>query len=222
MWLRSDLPAVYPLQLKTPAGADYFLTLMREEDSTAVLAAYVRGGDFFKVLVPPGRYHLRLASGRGWLGEAQLFGAETQGFVLPGVLEFAVLGGSIKGGHMVSLTRDGPQGGWRAAVEGQYVCQIIGLDPPRAEPKQDRGNFDIAGFYLRGGSEARLGLHWRWRQRGMAGAAPPLLRLPLQDQSLLEIPAPLDWLGLPPVVQPRAPIQQRHRQDYRVRSVVCG
>lgn len=222
MWQRSGLPAVFPLQLKTPEGADYFLTLTREAGGEAVLAAYVRGGDFFRVLVPPGRYRLRLASGRDWQGEAQLFGAGTQDFVLPGVLEFAVQGGGIKAGHTVSLTRDGPQGGWQAAVVGQYICQVAGLDQRRAEPQRDTGNFDSAGFRLRGGSGARQGLHWRWRPGALTGAAPPVQRPPLQDQSLLDIPEPLDWLGLPPAAQAGAPAQLRRRPGYRVRSLVCG
>jgi hypothetical protein len=63
LWNRSGLPATIPLQIKTNAGVDYFLTLRDVERDRVVLAAYVWGGEFFQVLVPPGRFELVFASG---------------------------------------------------------------------------------------------------------------------------------------------------------------
>ena len=90
LWSRTGLPAVFPPQVKTPEGADYYLVLTGEDSGEEALAAYIRGGAFFRVLVPPGRYRLHFASGRDWQGETRLFRAATRHFELPQVLEFAL------------------------------------------------------------------------------------------------------------------------------------
>ena len=59
IWNRSGLPAVFPLQVKTLSGRDFVLTLVDEDTRLEALAAYIVGGAFFKVLVPPGTYTLR-------------------------------------------------------------------------------------------------------------------------------------------------------------------
>ena len=93
MWNRTGLPAVFPLQIKTPAGQDYFLTLIDNETGEDALAAYITGGAFFKVLVPPGIFRLSFATGDTWEGEEGLFGpgAETQLFKLRGPLIFKII-----------------------------------------------------------------------------------------------------------------------------------
>ncbi len=62
MWNRSGLPAIFPLQVKTSAGNNYFLTLIDAETGKKTLAAFIIGGEFFKVLVPPGTFVVRFSS----------------------------------------------------------------------------------------------------------------------------------------------------------------
>lgn len=131
LWLRSDLPAVFPLQIKTGPGRDHVVTLIDTANGREALAAYVRGGQFFRVLVPPGRFRLRLASGEVWYGPAALFGGEgrTQHRDLPQELTFAVRGLRVKAGHLIDLT------GWTEAETGeiglrpQRICQVLRLLP---------------------------------------------------------------------------------------------
>lgn len=106
MWNRSGLPAVFPLQVKTPLGGNYYLTLMDGVTGDVVLAAFVRGGEFFKVLVPRGTYHLRFATGDDWQGEGALFGPgpATQIIDHPTPLTFAIKGYGTKTGHVVTIT----------------------------------------------------------------------------------------------------------------------
>src|SRR6056297_186762 len=69
MWNRTGLPAVFPLQVKTPPGQDYVLTLIDADTGADALAAYIEGGAFFKVLVPPGTFRLKFAAGDVWHGQ---------------------------------------------------------------------------------------------------------------------------------------------------------
>ena len=103
LWLRSDLPAVFPLQVKTAPGRAYHLTLLEHETGQATLAAFIRGGDFFRVLVPPGRYAIRVAHGNGWQNETSLFGSETTVTLLEGPFRFEVEGLGRKSGHLIDL-----------------------------------------------------------------------------------------------------------------------
>ncbi|MGR3760110.1 hypothetical protein ACUXV3_08240 [Roseobacteraceae bacterium NS-SX3] len=93
MWNRTGLPAVFPLLVKSPEGQDYVLTLLDAQTGEEALAAYVKGGAFFRVLVPPGRYRLRFAPQDGG-GAAEL----------PEPLTFRIQGYARKGGHIVDLT----------------------------------------------------------------------------------------------------------------------
>ena len=74
LWNRTGLPATIPLQIKTTEDADYLLRLREYETGDMALAAYIRGGEFFRVLVPPGFYELVFTSGTDWLGGAEQFG----------------------------------------------------------------------------------------------------------------------------------------------------
>lgn len=127
IWNRSGLPAVFPLQLKTPAGQDYFLTLVDEGSKKEALAAYIIGGAFFKVLVPPGTYTLRFSFGDVWQDEEHLFGSglTTGEFELEQPLTFKIYGAGIKAGHLVDITeiRRGQLG--QAKVKGQFICQVL-------------------------------------------------------------------------------------------------
>jgi len=119
MWNRSGLPAIFPLQVKTHPGKDYFLTLIDAETGKDTLAAFVYGGAFFKVLVPPGTFVVRFAVGDIWQGETNLFGpgAMTTVVELEKPLTFKVVGYGRKAGHLVDLTGNAP---------GQHVMAKIG------------------------------------------------------------------------------------------------
>ncbi|WP_411352575.1 hypothetical protein PNH50_06330 [Leisingera aquaemixtae] len=219
MWNRTGLPAVFPLQVKTPAGADYYLTLSDAETGAAALAAYIEGGAFFKVLVPPGRYVLRFASGERWQGEDRLFGpgAQTQRFELPQVLEFAIRGAGIKAGHAVTLFRQQPGGGLEAAVAAQHICQIASVEGAEPQPVPASAH---RLFRLGGDARSRGILHLQWRlQLGGPQAGTPLEQW---QRSLFLLGNPL----LPPRAsgldgRDRPPPPARFR-SYSVRSLFCG
>ena len=127
LWNRSGLPLTFPLQVKSSPGRDFYLLLLDAESGRAVLAAYVRGGGFFRVLVPPGDYRLHLATGREWQGEAALFGPGTEVFALAPTLRFEVTGPGRKAGHLVDLT--GLAEGAAAQVSDRALCSGYRLDP---------------------------------------------------------------------------------------------
>ncbi|QIE45065.1 hypothetical protein G5B38_05695 [Pseudohalocynthiibacter aestuariivivens] len=132
MWNRTGLPAVFPLQVKTPAGQDYFLTLVDDETGKDALAAYIEGGDFFKVLVPPGVFRLRFAAGDVWQGEENLFGpdARTRIFELNKPLTFRVRGLGTKMGHVVNILELEAGQAVQAAVKDQNICQSLRVEYP--------------------------------------------------------------------------------------------
>lgn len=127
LWRNSSLPAVFPLQVRTAAGQDYYLTLIHAETGQAVLAAYITGGDFFRVLVPPGRYALHLASGARWQDDERLFGAQTRHFRIDPPLRFRTRGIGTKAGHLVDL-RALNEPTAMASVSPLDICQRYGAD----------------------------------------------------------------------------------------------
>lgn len=134
MWNRSGLPATLPLLIKTNAGADFFLNLRDVARDKVVLAAYVRGGEFFQVLVPPGRFELVFASGEVWHGEARLFGVHTHLFKLDQPLRFRATM-SQRRGHMIDLTQAGG-----TTISDLAKCQRLALDPESLRNR--KGQFD--------------------------------------------------------------------------------
>ncbi|MEI4233066.1 hypothetical protein [Roseovarius sp. D22-M7] len=125
MWNRTGLPAVFPLQVKTSPGPDYMLTLIDAETGTDALAAYIEGGAFFKVLVPPGTFRLQFATGAVWHGEEDLFGPgeNTRVFELRAPLTFETRGVGVKAGHVVDLTSRAPGRLAGVTVRDQLICQ---------------------------------------------------------------------------------------------------
>lgn len=216
MWNRTGLPAVFPLQVKSPAGADYYLVLSGSGGDA--LAAYFRGGAFFKVLVPPGRFKLRFASGRDWKDEERLFGPDTVVFELPQVLEFAVRGAGLKAGHLVTLTRESLSGGLRAEVKGQFVCQIAsleGAEPSRIQAEPPRR------FILGGNMHTRAVLHLRWRL-GLTGVEPGTPDA-LWQRSLFVLGNPGLPRHMPQFLSPPQLTRfQSGFRSYSVRSLYCG
>lgn len=133
-WNRSGLPAVFPLQIVSPAGRDYHVLLSDAETGDDALAAYFRGGTFFRILVPPGNLNLEIAHGTEWLDDEGKFapGALT-GRVSVGPLDFRVAGAARKEGHLIRLEPAGSDTQIAATVRGFAFCQTFGsgdMAPP--------------------------------------------------------------------------------------------
>lgn len=108
MWNRSALPATFPLVVKTPPGRDYVLFVTAPEAGEAAMAGYIRGGEFFRLLLPPGEWRLRFAFGEDWQGETDLFGPATGWTGMQQALDFRVLGVNRRRAYVVTLAeRDG-------------------------------------------------------------------------------------------------------------------
>ena len=123
LWNRSGLPATLPLQVHSPAGLDHVVMLSHPDETAAKVAGYVRGGAFFRILVPPGDWQTSFASGREWQGEQALFGPDTQRFTLPDPLHFGAADGARLEGHVLRLeTRDGDTR--VASVGPQTICRV--------------------------------------------------------------------------------------------------
>ncbi len=134
MWNRTGLPAVFPLQVRSAFGMNYFLTLYDAETGAPALAAYFEGGRFFRVLVPPGRFRLRLAAGQVWQGEDALFGAgaRTRFIDIPQPLTFAVTGFDRKSGHTLDLRRVMGRDAMLVPIAPLGTCQAVRLVADRA------------------------------------------------------------------------------------------
>lgn len=126
MWNRSGLPLVFPLNVKSLPGRDYYMVLSHAETGEPVLAAFVRGGEFFRVLAPPSQYDVSFAAGADWQGEEELFGpSETETFALKESLIFAVVDDSTKGGHSIDLRDMGTDGTSEITVASTFICQGV-------------------------------------------------------------------------------------------------
>lgn len=126
MWVNSDLPRSFPLQIRTAPGRDAYLVLRDAATDDAVLGAYVEDERFFRVLVPPGRFMLDIAFGTTWQSAASLFGPSTEIYAHPEALEFGNIGGGRKSGHQIDL-RDAATG-IEARVDEIALCQRYALD----------------------------------------------------------------------------------------------
>ncbi len=117
MWKRTPLPATLPLQVQTPAGFDHVIFLRPQEGDAPIMAGFIHGGDFFRLLVPPGDWRIRIASGVEWQGEDTLFGPATTWAELPAPLHFGA-GKSRLHGHTLTL-EDGV-----ITVAPQTICRL--------------------------------------------------------------------------------------------------
>lgn len=127
MWNRTGLPAVFPLQVKTVVGQNYVLLLSDPVSRADVLAAYITGGEFFRVLVPPGTFRIRFASGITWRGEDAMFGrhGQTKVIELPESLTFEVKGLNKKAGHLIDLTTIADGDVTQAPRKDLFICQYF-------------------------------------------------------------------------------------------------
>jgi len=127
MWNKTGLPGVFPLLVKTNLGQNYVLLLSEPDTGEDAFAAFIVGGRFFKVLVPPGTYRVRFATGISWQGEDAMFGqqGETKIMEMPELLTFEVQGFGNKAGHMIDLT-DSDSGEMASLrIEPELICQRI-------------------------------------------------------------------------------------------------
>lgn len=124
LWNRSGLPATFPLQVKTLPGKDYVVFLVDPETDAPAMAGYIRGGQFFRLLVPPGTYLLRFAYGRDWQGQTDLFGPDTRWTQIDKPLDFRIIGTSRRSGFLVTLIEEN---GRMKIVDAapQDWCQIL-------------------------------------------------------------------------------------------------
>lgn len=140
MWNRSGLPATLPLVVRTAAGRDHvvFLGDARGRD---IMAGYIRGGDVFRLLVPPGTWRVRFAHGSRWQDEETLFGPATEWTRIDRPLAFGA-GIARRHGHVIRLIES--DGRMRAASIGPLdQCQalivtteVIELDDERDDPNR--------------------------------------------------------------------------------------
>lgn len=127
LWNRSGLPATFPLQVRTVKGQDYVLFLTDPASGDDKMAGYIRGGEFFRLLVPPGEYQLRFAHGTGWQGPDRLFGDQTGWTEMDKPLDFRVIGIGRRQGYVIRLIFSN---GKVKVVDArqQSLCQIAHWD----------------------------------------------------------------------------------------------
>ena len=159
LWNRSGLPAVFPLQVKTVPGQDFILTLIDAETGQEAIAARIVGGTFFRVLIPPGRYRLRFSDGN----DPDDTSRET--FELTDILEFRVIGFSVKAGHLIDITTRADNKAARAQIKRQSICQRFALTDIETSADQHRNGIPKL-------TDAWL-LHERLRPSGTRLSPPP-------------------------------------------------
>ena len=134
---RTGLPLTLPLQVRTEPGRDVYLVMRDAATTEIAVTAYIEGGRFFQLLMPPGTYTLHAAIGRAWQGEDQLFGEGTEFYTLPEALSFRA-GMTSKRGHLGDLTAPDVLAGTRDIALCQYYGAALAPDRPVAPPREDR------------------------------------------------------------------------------------
>ncbi|SFG80924.1 hypothetical protein SAMN04488020_10470 [Palleronia marisminoris] len=132
---RTGLPLTLPLQVKTDPGRDVYLVMRDAATTEIAVTAYIEGGRFFRLLMPPGTYTLHAAMGREWLGEDDLFGPETEFYTLPEALGFRA-GMTRKRGHLIDLTLADEMA--EAATRDIALCQYYEPAPAPERPAAPR------------------------------------------------------------------------------------
>ncbi|QJF50003.1 hypothetical protein [Roseobacter ponti] len=175
MWNRTGLPAVFPLQVQSAPGADYYMTLRDTETGEAALAAFIRGGEFFRVLVPPGTFTVAFATGRKWRGEDLLFGpaAQTRRFTLENPLTFQIRDRSTRAGHIVDITDMAEGETARITVTPKAECRtrILGAGDLMRRPASEVFVSPREGRFL-----------WDERRRAAQAGQPFTWRAPDDDR----------------------------------------
>ena len=192
MWNKSGLPLVFPLIVKSNPCRDYYLNLSFADTGDPALAAYIRGGEFFRVLVPPGRFDVSFAAGRHWEGETTLFGeGDTVVFALNEPLEFSILNDQTKGGHIVDLRAVSHDGVSGITVAATFICQGLSGAPertvaaaPQASQNDPVGQDILERRFLRGADVFET----YDRQRQQRDLDPPVLGVPRVPLADIQVP----------------------------------
>ena len=138
MWNRSGLPATLPLVVQTMPGQDYVVFLFPTNGSNAVMAGYIYGGSFFRLLVPPGTWSLRFAHGRDWQNEDALFGRKTEWTEIEKPMTFSA-GIARKHGHIIRLIES--DGRMRVTSTGPLdLCQALTVTTEIIDLDKEREN----------------------------------------------------------------------------------
>lgn len=136
MWNRSGLPATLPLVVKTMPGRDYVVFLAPQDGGDPVMAGYIHGGEFFRLLVPPGTWTVLFAHGREWQGEDALFGPLTEWTRMDRPMSFGA-GVARKQGHIIRLIENGGQ--MQIVSAGPLdLCQGLTLTTERIDLDDER------------------------------------------------------------------------------------
>ncbi len=120
---RTDLPLVFPLQVRSDPGEDRLVTLRDAQTGKVALTARLEGGAFFRVLVPLGTYLVEFASGVTWQGDRPVEGPTARRVTIRPALTFEVTGPARKAGHLVDLRGEGPP-----ETRPIALCQSFGYD----------------------------------------------------------------------------------------------
>lgn len=140
MWNRSGLPATLPLVVVTTPGTDH-VVFLSGADGTDIMAGYIVGGEFFRLLVPPGTWHVRIAHGQRWQDGDLPFGPDTEWTRIARPMTFGA-GISRRHGHIIRLIES--NGRMQVASIGPLdQCQsltittdVIDLDDERDDPNR--------------------------------------------------------------------------------------
>lgn len=123
MWNRSGLPATLPLVVRTVPGRDYAVFLSPIAGGDPVMAGYIHGGTYFRLLVPPGTWRVRFAHGSDWRGEEALFGPETEWTTVDEPMSF---GASVARRHGYIIRLIESDGRMKVASAGPLdLCQTL-------------------------------------------------------------------------------------------------
>lgn len=131
----TGLSLVFPLQIKSSPGEDRLITLRDAETDEIALTALLEGGEFFRVLVPPGTFRLDFAIGTEWQRSEKSFGPATRFESYPKALTFGISGLSRKMGHLLDL-RQGTSAGRPIGL-----CQVRVAEP--RDPLFRRDAYDV-------------------------------------------------------------------------------
>lgn len=102
--IRSEtaLPRTFPLVLRLPPGQSGHLTVTDPETAAVILTAYARAGTPLRVLLPPGDWSVRVATGTTWQDETHFFGPDTR-IETFGPLRFDIRGLNARKGYVLTL-----------------------------------------------------------------------------------------------------------------------
>lgn len=98
----TDLPRTFPLVLRLPPAQSGHLTVTDPATGAVILTAYARAGTPLRVLLPPGDWSVRVATGATWQDETRFFGPDTRTATF-GPLRFDILGLNARRGHVLTI-----------------------------------------------------------------------------------------------------------------------